>query len=441
MAVLSGQVASNGRARLCTRTWRIMKKVDVLVLNFDIENSIQPWVDRGILYAIYTARKVEDIKQFYGQREFGLIFLRISEGLAEGFRTLNYLKDISPHSKILVVSEDPTFYGAFWYTKYGVFDFRGPFEDLFEFMNALRSASRKSSLRSFFDSLEVKLTGLSWNGNLLSLSTAIADTALACLLRAKGEYETLEHLNGVSQYALLIVEKLRKTTNSGEIFSRNYTQYLYLGSQLHDIGKINIPEKIVMKPSSLTQKEFEVVKTHTHYGYEILAMIEQGAKLELGNFFKIGKEMALFHHENYDGTGYPYGLKAKDIPLSARICALADSYSALASNRPFRKALSHERICELILQGRFRKYDPDILKVFRQSNREFRQIYEVFKKNAETYPDKKIRKQCAWCKSLFLFNKWLPYNEFVYGSHALCPKCAKRLQKSVTGISGDGIHG
>lgn len=161
----------------------------------------------------------------------------------------------------------------------------------------------------------------------------------------------------------------------------------------------------------------------------MLSAIEQSAGGDLQDFFKIAKDIALYHHENYDGTGYPYSLRGKDIPLSARICSLADSYSALASDRPFRKALSHKEICEIILYKQSRKYDPAILGIFRQYNKEFREIYEVFRKNAKTYPDRKIKKQCAWCKSLFLFNKWLPYNELVYGSHVMCPKCYKKHRR------------
>jgi len=406
-----------------------MKKIDVLLLNFDVENTIQPWTDRDILYAIHSAKNIEHVEQFYKNYEFDLIFLKISKGLTEGFRALDYFKDISPHSKIIVISENPNLQDAFQYTKYGVHDFRGPFRNPFEFINVLRYASQQTIFGNLLHSFKVKLLNGFWKGTLLSLSTAITDTALACLVEIKGEYETIEHLNGVSQYARLIVQKLHKTEPRDEIFAKNYIQYLFLGSKLHDIGKTNIPEKIIMKPHSLTKQELEILKTHTHYGYEMLSAIEQSAGCDLHDFFKIAKDIALYHHENYDGTGYPCSLRGKDIPLSSRICALADSYSALASDRPFRKALPHKEICKIILYEQSGRYDPDILRIFRQYNKEFREIYEVFRKNVKTYPDRKIRKQCAWCKSLFLFNKWLPYNELIYGSHIICPKCHKKLRR------------
>jgi len=408
-----------------------MKKINVLLLNFDIENTIQPWVDKDILYAIHTGKEIEDVGRFYKNRKFDLIFLKISKGSAEEFHALDYFREVSPRVKIIVISENPSLQDAFQYTKYGVHDFRGPFRDLFEFIKLLRFSSQRNIFGNLLNNIKVKLVNLFWKDTLLSLSTVIADTALACLVKTKGEYETIEHLNGVSQYARLIGEKFRITKEWGETSTQNYIQYIYLGSKLHDIGKINIPQKIVIKLDSLTKQEFEIVKTHTHYGYEMLSAIEQSAERGLENFFKIAKEIVLYHHENYDGTGYPYGLKGKDIPLSARICALADSYDALASDRAYRKALSHKKIHDIILYEQFHKYDPDILEIFRQYNREFKEIYDVFRENVETYPDKRVRKQCAWCKSLFLFNRWLAYNEILYGSHIMCPKCYQKLQKVV----------
>lgn len=408
-----------------------MKKIDVLLLNFGIENTIQPWVDRDILYAIYTVEKIEEVEQFYKNRKFDLIFLKISEGVTESFRALDYFKDIYPFSKIIVVSEKPNFHDAFQYSKYGAHDFRAMFRNFFEFISFLRCSSQQAIV----DNIKVKLTNVFRKDALLSLLMAITGTALACLVKTKGQYETVDHMDGVSQYARLICEKLRRKKDYDEIFNQKYIEYIYLGSKLHDIGKINIPEKTTMKPYSLTKREFEILKTHTHYGYEMLSAIEQSAGRDLHEFFKITKEIVLYHHENYDGTGYPYGLKGKDIPLSARICALADAYDALTSYRRYRKAFSYKKICNIILHKQNYKYDPDILKIFRQYNKEFKEISCVFRKNAETYSHKRIRIQCAWCKSLFVFDKWLPYNKILYGSHVMCPECHKKLQRKISNVN------
>ncbi|MFB0526978.1 MAG: HD domain-containing phosphohydrolase [bacterium] len=408
-----------------------MKKIDVLLLKFGIENTIRPLVDGDILYAIYTGEKIAEVEQFYKNHKFDLIFLKITERGTEGFRALDYFRDIYPYSKIIVVSEKPNFRDAFQYSKYGADDFRAMFRNFFELISFLRCCSQQAIV----DNIKVKITNVFGKDGLLSLPMGITETALACLVKTKGQYETIDHMEGVSQYARLICEKLRRKVDYGEIFSQKYIDYTYLGSKLHDIGKINIPEKITMKPYSLTKKEFEILKTHTNYGYEMLSAIEQGVGGDLHEFFKITKEITLYHHENYDGTGYPYGLRGKDIPLSARICALADAYDALTSHRRYRKAFSHKEIRDIILFKQKYKYDPDILKGFRHYDKEFKEISYVFRENAETYSHKKIRIQCAWCKSLFVFDKWLPYNEILYGSHVMCPDCHKKLQRKIINVN------
>ncbi len=190
-----------------------------------------------------------------------------------------------------------------------------------------------------------------------------------------------------------------------------------------------------MKPYPLTKKEFDVVKTHTDYGHQILTTIEQTMGYDLREFIKVTKEIVLHHHENFDGTGYPYGLQGKDIPLSARICALADTYDALTSDRRYRKSFSQKEARDIILHKQNYRYDPDILNIFRRYNEEFMKISSVFRKNAQTYSHKRIRIQCAWCKSLFVFGKWLPCNEVLYATHVMCPKCHKRLRKKINNIN------
>jgi len=408
-----------------------MKKIDILLLNFDIENSIQPWVDRGILYIIHGAKKIENVNQFYKSQRFDLIFLRISDKVSEGFRSLNYLKETSPHSKIIVISENPTFRSAFQYVKKGADDFRMKFGNFFDFANFLTHSSQEVSTNV----IKFKFRNIFRKDTLLPLLMAVTDTALACLMKTKGQYETIDHVNGVSQYVRLISEKSRRKKDYSQIFTQRYIGYLYFGSRLHDIGKINVPEKITMKPYSLTKREFEIVKTHTHYGYGMLSAIEQGAGEDLQDFLLVAKEIALYHHENYDGTGYPYGLKGDDIPLSARVCALADSYEALSSDRRYRRAFSHGRILDIILHEEKTKYDPDILQIFRQFKEEFKEISSVIRRNREAFSQKRIRIQCAWCNSVFVSNKWLPYDEVVYGSHVICPECHKKLQRKIS--SGD----
>jgi hypothetical protein len=161
----------------------MVKKIDVLLLNFGVENRIQPWVDRDILYAMYTAEKIEEVEKFHKDCKFDLIFLKISEAATKDFHALDYFKDIYPHSKIIIVSEKPNFWDAFQYSRYGADDFRTTFRNFFEFISFLRCCSQ----RAIVDNIKVKVTNVFRKDALVSLPIAITETALACLVKTKGQ--------------------------------------------------------------------------------------------------------------------------------------------------------------------------------------------------------------------------------------------------------------
>jgi putative two-component system response regulator len=148
-----------------------------------------------------------------------------------------------------------------------------------------------------------------------------------------------------------------------------YVQMLYLTSPLHDIGKVAIPDAVLLKPGKLTPDEFEVMKTHTITGARTL-----GAALAShpeADFLVMAKQIAESHHERFDGSGYPQGLKGTSIPLCGRIVALADVYDALTSKRVYKEAFSHERAREIIVQGAGSHFDPDLVAAFLATEREF----------------------------------------------------------------------
>jgi putative two-component system response regulator len=132
---------------------------------------------------------------------------------------------------------------------------------------------------------------------------------------------------------------------------------------LHDIGKVGIPDHILLKPGKLDPEEFELMKTHTTIGHQAIETVQNqlGMKVE---FLACVQEIALNHHEKWDGGGYPRGLKAANIPVSARLMAVADVYDALISKRVYKKAFSHEQAVTMILDGRGRHFDPDVVDAF-----------------------------------------------------------------------------
>ncbi|QRV20739.1 HD-GYP domain-containing protein [Lacrimispora saccharolytica] len=186
--------------------------------------------------------------------------------------------------------------------------------------------------------------------------------------------DTGEHIVRTSKYCRLLAEKLReRNAHPGEI-NRAFIDSITQASPLHDIGKVGIPDAILLKPGKLTAEEFEVMKTHTTIGYQTLASVE---KKDTGSaFIKIGKEITLCHHEKWDGSGYPKGLKGEEIPISARIMALADVYDALRSKRVYKEGYSHEKSSQIMTQGRGSHFDPLLVDLFLENAHAFCNIFE-----------------------------------------------------------------
>ncbi len=148
---------------------------------------------------------------------------------------------------------------------------------------------------------------------------------------------------------------------------------------LHDIGKVGVPDSILLKQRALTEQEFEIIKQHPIYGGDALSRAEQAfERCESTSFLQVGKDVAYTHHEKWDGTGYPYGLKGENIPLAGRLMAIADVYDALISKRVYKPPFSHAKAVKIIAVGDGRvmpgHFDPEVLKVFKAHHDEFRMI-------------------------------------------------------------------
>ncbi|MFY8060688.1 MAG: HD-GYP domain-containing protein, partial [Arenimonas sp.] len=138
---------------------------------------------------------------------------------------------------------------------------------------------------------------------------------------------------------------------------------IYKSAPLHDIGKVGIPDRILLKPGKLTAEEFEIMKTHTTLGYEAIVHTEQELGVNVG-FLRYAKEIALSHQEKWDGSGYPQGLSGDAIPVSARLMAIADVYDALISRRVYKEPYPHDRAIAILKEGRGSHFDPDVLDAF-----------------------------------------------------------------------------
>jgi PAS domain S-box-containing protein len=184
--------------------------------------------------------------------------------------------------------------------------------------------------------------------------------------------DTGAHLERIREYARIIAEELsRKHEYQGHI-TPEYIEDIYSSSILHDIGKVGVPDSILLKPGKLTSEEFEIIKRHSTLGGEALSAVE--AQVEGKSFLTLGREIAYYHHEKWDGSGYPEGRKGEDIPLSARIVALAAVYDALTSRRTYKEAYSHEKARDIIVTDRGKPFAPDVVDAFLVHEEEFRRI-------------------------------------------------------------------
>jgi len=191
-----------------------------------------------------------------------------------------------------------------------------------------------------------------------------ARDAVIVALATLAEYrdpETGAHLQRVQAYCRLLSEALA-ARKYGRVINRAFIEAIVHSSPLHDIGKVGTPDHILLKPGRLTPEEFEVMKRHAVLGGDAIRdLIVQGRAQP---FLQMGMEIAYHHHEKYDGSGYPAGLAGQDIPLPARIMALADVYDALTSRRPYKEPMPHERAAAIIREGRGRHFDPDVADAF-----------------------------------------------------------------------------
>ena len=210
------------------------------------------------------------------------------------------------------------------------------------------------------------------------------------LLAETRDNETGNHLRRTQKYVKALALQLQYHPRFAAELDDASIESLYKSAPLHDIGKVGIPDRILLKPGKLDEAEFEIMKTHTTLGYAALVRAEE-EEVHKMPFLRHAKEITLSHQEKWDGSGYPQGLKADAIPVSARLMALADVYDALISKRVYKPAFSHEEARDIILQGRGSHFDPDIVDAFTLIDAEFRAIAIAFADSDEAAAPELLR--------------------------------------------------
>ncbi|MDR0984085.1 MAG: HD domain-containing protein [Ruminococcus sp.] len=188
--------------------------------------------------------------------------------------------------------------------------------------------------------------------------------------------DTGGHIMRVTEYTRVLCDALLDANMDGYWISFDDSEEIVSCSKLHDIGKIAIPDNVLLKPGKLSDEEFEIIKSHTTEGYKFFKeyyMIDDDVS---DTYIIIAQEIAYSHHEKWNGRGYPQGLKEEEIPLSGRIVAIADVYDALTSVRPYKKAFTHEKACEIIIGDSGTHFDPYLIELFKESSDKFKRIRE-----------------------------------------------------------------
>lgn len=188
---------------------------------------------------------------------------------------------------------------------------------------------------------------------------------------------TGEHIMRMASYSRAIAEELSKDPEFRSV-NLNYINEIYEQAPLHDIGKVGIPDEILKKAGKLEEDESELFKKHTVIGYNILTDVDRRSEFYGKKFFGMGCRIARNHHERWDGTGYPDGLKEKEIPLCARIVAVADVFDALTSKRSYKEAYEYGKAVDMVLRESGKHFDPDVVKAFVRAQPKIREIYRKF---------------------------------------------------------------
>ena len=201
--------------------------------------------------------------------------------------------------------------------------------------------------------------------------------AMASLAETR-DNETGNHIRRTQFYVKLLAEKLQHHPRFSRLLTPATIDMLFKSAPLHDIGKVGIPDHILLKPGRLTPEEFEIMKTHTTLGLETIENAERQLGMKV-DFLHYAKEIAYGHQEKWDGSGYPQGLKGEHIPPSARLMAVADVYDALVSRRVYKPSMPHEAARDIMVQGRGTHFDPDVLDAFLQLEAEFRAVADRYR--------------------------------------------------------------
>jgi putative two-component system response regulator len=336
-------------------------------------------------YSVRQACNGEQALETLRHEAVDLVLLDIMMPVMDGYQTLAHMQNDPrmAHIPVIVITAVDDIEAAVRCIESGAEDFIGkPFNPVL--LRARVSASldkkrlhdletaQRQSIEQQNRSLEEKVCR---QVREISSAQLAAIFAMSKLAESK-DPETGAHLERMREYCLVLSQQLAQLPRYHDVITQGFQDNIYAASPLHDIGKVGIPDEVLLKPGKLTDQEWLVMKRHPLIGGETLRAVD--LQYPGNDFVRIGIEIAECHHEKWDGSGYPQGLAGERIPLVARILALGDVYDALTSKRCYKEAFSHQKSRSIVTEQSGRHFDPDVVDAFLECEDEFIRIRAYF---------------------------------------------------------------
>lgn len=289
-----------------------------------------------------------------------------------GIELLQQLKQLDPHLQVVMVSGHHDMAIVRQALRDGAYDYLiKPFE-LEDLANTVDRALQHRHLLKQNEAYRRNLEKMVEAQTREILETRDLSLITLAKLAESRDNDTGLHLERMSEYSRRLGEEVARAGSYGDLLTDEFIHQLHRSSPLHDIGKVGIPDAILLKPAALTKAEFGVMQQHTTIGGDTLRSVIETHQGH--TFLVMAMEIAYSHHERWDGNGYPNGLAESKIPIAARIVTLADAYDAITSHRPYKLAFEHEEAIRRITHDRGLHFDPVLVDAFLQCHEDFERI-------------------------------------------------------------------